>query len=348
MAPVLWYRQALQNLCILCTLAIVKTQMTISSLTYPMRRFGIITESPKMLRLFNIIEAISGTATTVLLTGETGTGKELVANAIHQHSTRASNRFVAINCGAIPSELMERELFGHEKGSFTGACEKVMGRLEYANGGTVFLDEIATLPLPLQVKLLRVIQEKKFERIGALTTVNLDVRFIAATNVNLQDEVRKGAFREDLYYRLNVVPIEIPPLRERKEDIPLLLHHFFEVYGKKYTRRIAGITNDAMDILLKYPWFGNIRELQNLTEMLVVLSKDDSQIDTDFLPSNFIREIDNPVCTYDEAVKAFEKEYILKILVITGWNRNDTAERLGMHRNTLSNKMKELGIQEAH
>ena len=311
-----------------------------------MRRFGIITKSPKMLRLFNIIEAISDTATTVLLTGETGTGKELVANAIHHYSTRASKRFVPINCGAIPAELMERELFGHEKGAFTGACQKVIGKIEHATGGTVFLDEIATLPLPLQVKLLRVIQEKKFERIGSLTTIHTDVRFIATTNVNLHGAVQKGAFREDLYYRLNVVPIEIPPLRERKEDIPLLINYFFEMYGKKYTKRIAGLTKSATDILLKYPWFGNVRELQNLIEMLVVLSKGDSKIDADFLPSNFIRETDNPVCTYDKAVKAFEKEYILRILAITGWNRNDAAERLGMHRNTLSNKMKYLGIQE--
>lgn len=313
-----------------------------------MRRFGIITESSKMTCLFKIVQAISNTDTTVLITGETGTGKELLANAIHECSSRASKRFVAINCGAIPAELMEREFFGHEKGAFTGASEKAIGRLEYADGGTVFLDEVATLPLPLQVKLLRVLQEKNFERIGSLTTISVNVRFIAAANVNLQEAVRKGTFREDLYYRLNVVPLEIPPLRKRKEDIPLLIRHYLEVYANKFKKRITGITDRVMDILLEHPWFGNVRELQNLTEMLVVLSEEDCKIDVDLLPSNILNEKEAPISTsFDEAVKLFQKEYILKVLATTEWNRYKAAKKMGMHRNTLSNKMKELGIQEA-
>lgn len=337
----------MQNLCILRTSGIVHVHKKIGLLP-PMRRFGIITESSKMTCLLKIVQAISNTDTTVLLTGETGTGKELLANAIHQSSSRASKKLVAINCGAIPAELMEREFFGHEKGAFTGASEKAIGRLEYADGGTVFLDEVATLPLPLQVKLLRVLQEKNFERIGSLTTISVNVRFIAAANVNLQEAVRKGTFREDLYYRLNVVPLEIPPLRKRKEDIPLLIRHYLEVYGNRYHKRITGITERAMDILLKYPWFGNVRELQNITEMLVVLSEDNTKIDVDLLPSNILNEKEAPISTsFDEAVKIFQKEYILKVLATTEWNRHEAAKKMGMHRNTLSNKMKELGIQEA-
>ncbi|MBW7956420.1 MAG: sigma-54-dependent Fis family transcriptional regulator [Deltaproteobacteria bacterium] len=314
-----------------------------------MYQYGIITESPKMKHVFQIMEAISKTSTTVLLTGETGTGKELVAQAIHHTSTRSQKPFVAINCGAIPSDLMERELFGHEKGSFTGANQKAIGKLEFANGGTIFLDEIATLPPHLQVKLLRVIQEKSFEPVGSLISVKVDVRFIAAANVNLLNEVKEGRFREDLYYRLNVLPIDIPPLRDRREDIPLLVQHYLSEYGKKYNKRIGGITDRALDILTKYSWFGNVRELQNLSEMLVVLAAEDSIIDADFLPETLFKSnVNKPAVTYEDAMKAFEKEYLIKVLQETNWNRTEASKKMGLHRNTLLNKMREHGLQEAH
>src|SRR3990170_2287534 len=314
-----------------------------------MSQFGIITASTNMQRILDTIEAISTTSTTVLITGETGTGKEIIAKAIHQNSSRAKKRFVVINCGAIPSGLMESELFGHEKGSFTGANRQAIRKLEHANGGTVFLDELSSLPLPLQVKLLRVIQERTIEPIGSLISSYIDVRFIAATNVSLEDEVQKGNFREDLYYRLNVLPIIVPPLRDRQEDIPLLIQHYLNIYAKKCNKQILGLTDRAMECLLNYPWFGNVRELQNLAEMLVVLSRVDSKIDVDLLPPTFLKNNQSRIgITFDEAVRTFERDYILNVLNGTGWNRLHAAKKLGMHRNTLLNKMKGLGIQETH
>src|SRR3989304_2916461 len=239
-----------------------------------MIQFGIITASPKVKHVLKIIESISNTSTTVLLTGETGTGKELIAQAIHQNRTRSHKPFVAIK---------------------------------------------------------------------------IDVRFIAATNVNVQEEVRKGTFREDLYYRLNVLPIEIPPLRERREDIPLLVRHYISEYGKKYNKRIAGITDKAMDVLTKHSWFGNVRELQNLSEMLVVLATEGSKIDEDFLPETLFKSnVNEPAGTYEEVMKAFEKEYLIKVLQETNWNRTEASKKMGFHRNTLQNKMREHGLKEAH
>ena len=314
-----------------------------------MSQFGIITASTKIQRILDTIEAISNTSTTVLITGETGTGKELIAKAIHQNSSRSKKRFLAINCGIIPSELMESELFGHEKGSFTGANPQTIGKLEYANGETVFLDEISSIPLPLQIKLLRVIQERTIERIGSLISSFIDVRFIAATNVSLEDEIRKDNFREDLYYRLNVLPIIVPPLRDRKEDIPLLIQYYLDIYAKKCNKQVIGLTDKAMEYLTNYPWFGNVRELQNLIEMFVVLSRVDSKIDVDLLPPTFLKNNDSRIeSTFDEAVRTFERDYILNVLNETGWNRLHAAKKLGMHRNTLLNKMKGLGIQETH
>ncbi|OGQ72739.1 MAG: hypothetical protein A2235_00725 [Deltaproteobacteria bacterium RIFOXYA2_FULL_42_10] len=314
-----------------------------------MSQFGIITASTKIQRILDTIEAISNTSTTVLITGETGTGKELIAKAIHQNSSRSKKRFLAINCGIIPSELMESELFGHEKGSFTGANRQTIGKLEYANGETVFLDEISSIPLPLQIKLLRVIQERTIERIGSLISSFIDVRFIAATNVSLEDEIRKDNFREDLYYRLNVLPIIVPPLRDRKEDIPLLIQYYLDIYAKKCNKQVIGLTDKAMEYLTNYPWFGNVRELQNLIEMFVVLSRVDSKIDVDLLPPTFLKNNDSRIeSTFDEAVRTFERDYILNVLNETGWNRLHAAKKLGMHRNTLLNKMKGLGIQETH
>src|SRR3972149_3265984 len=317
-----------------------------------MRRFGIIVKSPKMKCVLRLIDAISKTPTTVLILGESGTGKELIAQTIHKTSNRADKPLVAINCGAIPSDLMEKELFGNEKGAFTGAYQRAIGKLEYANGGTVFLDEISTLSTHLQVKLLRVLQEKTFEPIGALIPIKIDVRFIAAANVNLYEEVRKGNFREDLYYRLNVIPIELPPLRERQEEIPLLLTHYIKKYTDEFNKKITGITDNAMNILIKYSWPGNIRELQNLSEMLVVLSNENRKIDTDDLPS-YCLLMDGDVKAsstnkYHDAMQTFERKYILNILSETDWNRSEAAKKMGIHRNTLSNKIKELEIDITH
>ncbi|MCL4872647.1 sigma-54 dependent transcriptional regulator [bacterium] len=300
--------------------------------------------SPRMIYIAKLIDAISKTSATVLLTGETGTGKELIARAIHQESPRAQKPFVAINCGAIPAELMERELFGHVKGAFSGAHQNSIGKLEYADGGSVFLDEIATLPLPLQVKLLRVLQEKTFEPVGSLIPRKIDVRFIAAANVNLLDEVQKGLFREDLYYRLNVVPIHLPPLRERREDIRILFEHFIDMYSGKYKKRITGISEKTIERLMAHSWPGNIRELQNISEMLVVLAEDGSSIDTDSLPDGISEGCGDEPASYVDALRSFEKEFICKILNETGWNRTEAAKKMGIHRNTLTGKMKGLGI----
>ncbi|HEY4706569.1 MAG TPA: sigma-54 dependent transcriptional regulator [Thermodesulfobacteriota bacterium] len=310
-----------------------------------MRRFGIIVKSPKMERVLRLVDAISKTPTTVLLIGETGTGKELIAQAIHKTSNRADKPFVAINCGAIPHDLMERELFGNVKGAFTGAYQKAIGKLEYANGGTVFLDEISTLTPQLQVKLLRVIQEKSVEPIGSLIPIELDVRFIAAANVNLYEEVKKGNFREDLYYRLNVLPIELPPLRERTEDIPLLLQHFIEEYAHKYNKKIVSITDEAMNVLMTHSWPGNIRELQNLSEVLVVLWNENRKIDVNDLPKSCFQKAPTAdYLDYNDAMRSFEKEFIRNILSETGWNKTEAAKKMGIHRNTLLLKMKEFEL----
>lgn len=308
-----------------------------------MHNSGIISKSQKMQHIFKLIEAIAGTNTTVLLTGETGTGKELIANTIHSKSTRSDKPFVAINCGAIPAELMERELFGHEKGAFSGAHQKMIGKFEYADKGTIFLDEIATLPTQLQVKLLRVIQEKSFERIGSNSPIKVDVRFIAATNLNLSNEVNRGTFREDLYYRLNVVPIEIPPLREKKEDIPILVKHFIDEYSKRYNKQIDGLSEEVIRILVNHSWPGNIREIQNLSEMLVVLAKENAQIEAKDLPDCFFKT-KLVELTYENAFNSFEREYIKKILEFTNWNINEAAHKMDVHRNTLSKKIKKLSL----
>lgn len=310
----------------------------------------IISRSPRMKKVFDLIKAVSNTSSNVLITGESGTGKELVARAIQSMGTRRDKPFVAVNCGAVPAELMESELFGHEKGSFTGAHQRKIGKFEFADTGTVFLDEISTLPMPLQVKLLRVLQEKSFERVGSNTPIKVDIRVIAATNVDLGEEVRKGRFREDLYYRLKVVPIELPPLRDRKEDIPLLLSHFLEKHSRECNKKIAGITDDALSMLEGYHWPGNIRELENLTERMVVLAEEGSVITSADLPAGIGYSNGDIVSPSEggrdlrEAVQAFERRYIISVLNRTGWNRIEASRRLNIHRNTLLLKMKELGI----
>lgn len=310
----------------------------------------IVSKSPGMKRIFELIEMVSRSSSSVLITGESGTGKELVAAAIQSMGDRRDKPLVAVNCGAVPSELMESELFGHEKGSFTGAHARKIGKFEYADGGTIFFDEVSTLPMSLQIKLLRVLQEKTFERVGGNIPVKVDVRVIAATNVDLRDMVRKGTFREDLYYRLNVVPIELPPLRERVEDIPLLVRHFIEKHSRKCNKIIRGITPDAVDALTRYRWPGNVRELENLIERLVVLAKDGGLIAYADIPAGLTRTEAPPMTPdeagdFHEALKSFERNYIIGVLNRTNWNRIEAARVMNIHRNTLLMKMKSLGIK---
>jgi DNA-binding NtrC family response regulator len=313
----------------------------------------IISKTPVMEKVFELVQKVSPSSSSVLVTGESGTGKELIALAIHARSERCEKPFVIVNCGAIPSDIMESELFGHEKGAFTGAHARKIGKFEYADGGTVFLDEVATLPMTLQVKLLRVLQERSFERVGGNREIKVDIRVIAATNIDLDEAVRKGRFREDLYYRLKVVPIYLPPLRERKEDIGLLVEHFIGKHSKLCNRAIKGMSQEALMVLGDYPWPGNVRELENLVERLVVLAKDGSEITYEDLPVELF-------CTdrdwgfaggendFREACKAFERRYIIDILDKTNWNRGEAASLMKIHRNTLLLKMKELGIKKGH
>ena len=311
----------------------------------------IISRSPKMKPVFELIKAVSKTSSSVLITGESGTGKELVARAIQSRGPRKDKPFVAVNCGAIPSELMESELFGHEKGSFTGAHARKTGKFEYADGGTVFLDEVSTLPMHLQIKLLRVLQEKSFERVGSNTPIKVDIRVIAATNQDLEKEVRRGAFRDDLYYRLNVVPIVLPPLRERREDIPVLIHHFLKKHAAAFNKPVPNIMAEAINALRNFSWPGNIRELENLIERLVVLSREGRDITYYDLPVGMFTTDLNGQPTreaqdFREAVESFERHYIIGILNKTNWNRLEAARRMKVHRNTLLLKMKALKIKK--
>ncbi|MBI5588003.1 MAG: sigma-54-dependent Fis family transcriptional regulator [Deltaproteobacteria bacterium] len=314
--------------------------------------YGEITSrSPRMRVVFELINAVSQTSSSVLITGESGTGKELVARAIQSRGPRRDKPFVAVNCGAVPADLMESELFGHEKGSFTGAHARKIGKFEYADGGTLFLDEVSTLPMHLQVKLLRVLQEKSFERVGSNIPIKVDIRVMAATNVDLEKEVRKGTFREDLYYRLKVVPIELPPLRERREDIPLLIHHFLKKHAMAFNKPVPGISAEAINALRNFSWPGNIRELENLIERLVVLSRDGREITYEDLPVGmFTTDIDGypkgEARNFREAVESFERHYIIGVLNKTNWNKLEASRRMKVHRNTLLLKMKALKIKK--
>jgi DNA-binding NtrC family response regulator len=310
----------------------------------------IISKSPKMKRVFGLISMVSGTSSSVLITGESGTGKELVARAIQSMSLRKDKPFVAVNCGAVPAELIESELFGHEKGAFTGAHARKIGKFEYADEGTVFLDEVSTIPMNLQIKLLRVLQEKTFERVGSNIPIRVDIRVLAATNIDLEEAVRQGRFREDLYYRLKVVPVELPPLRERKEDIPLLIRHFLDKHSMRCNKKLRGITQEAVAALTEYHWPGNIRELENLIERLVVLAKANSTIRYNDLPSAIFsqgskRQSDSDANGLKEASQEFERRYIIEVLNKTNWNRAEAARHMNIHRNTLLMKMKSLGIK---
>ena len=310
----------------------------------------IIGESRPMQAVFSLIKKVAGTSSNVLITGETGTGKELAARAIHNQSPRVSKPFVAINCAAIPPELIESELFGHEKGAFTGAYSRNIGKFEFANNGSVFLDEISNLKLELQAKLLRFLQERDFARIGGHRSIKVDVRMITATNIPLKQMVQENYFREDLYFRLNVIPIELPPLRNRRGDIPLLANFFLDKFNRKLNQKIEGITQEAMTILETYHWPGNIRELENLIERLVVLRSHERWIDVKDLPFDLLYNEDALKAGQGvekgllQARRLFERQYILRALRICKYNQAKTARMLRIHRNTLIQKMKALEI----
>ena len=311
----------------------------------------IIGESRKMKEVFRLIQKVAPADSSVLITGESGTGKELVARAIHQESTRRAKPFVAINCAAIPSELMESEMFGHERGAYTGAYTRAVGRFELAHGGTIFLDEVATLRIDLQTKLLRALQEREIERLGSQKPIRLDVRVIAATNMDLGRAIQEGTFRRDLFFRLNVVPIYVPALRDRVQDIPLLITHFLKKYNVSFHKRIPGMTRDAIETLMEYQWPGNIRELENLIERLVVLGVDGEMIKLRDVPlDTLVKGCENVEFLPSEdwglfrARAVFEKKVILKTLERAQWNQSEAARVLKIHRNTLLQKMKEYHI----
>ena len=303
----------------------------------------IVGSSAALAAVLDQVRTVAPTDSTVLIEGETGTGKELIAHAIHTHSRRQARPFVKLNCAAIPLGLLESELFGHEKGAFTGAVSQKIGRFEAANGGTLFLDEIGDIPLELQAKLLRVLQEQEFERLGSTYTHRVNVRVVAATNQDLPRLVAEKKFRMDLYYRLNVFPITIPPLRHRMEDIPMLVAHFACKYAERMAKRIKSITSDAMEALVRYPWPGNIRELQNFIERAVILTKGDV-LQPSALPSNAATPAD--AVTLADA----EREHILNALRETNWvvgGRTGAAALLGLKRTTLISKMRKRGLSRA-
>lgn len=313
------------------------------------RKYGfanIVGKSEGMKRVFEIVEMVAKSKATVLIHGPSGTGKELVAKAIHYNSDRRDKPFVKTNCAALPDGLIESELFGHEKGAFTGAIRSAKGRFELADGGTLLLDEISEMSLPLQAKLLRVLQEKQFEKVGNPETFQVDVRVIATTNRDLKEEIRKGTFREDLYYRLNVVPIELPPLRERKDDIPLLVEYFIRKYSRDNNKEISGINTDALKLLMKYNWPGNVRELENTIERAVVISKEPVLSTQHFLTFNaFEEDWQGENSTWQgntKNLKEMERRKILEVLRETNGNRTRAAEELGISVRTLRNKLREF------
>lgn len=292
----------------------------------------------KMRKIFDLISTVSQSDGTVLIHGESGTGKELVARAIHNRGHRSNQPFVVINCAAIPATLMESEIFGYNRGAFTGATTTSIGKLEIADKGTVFLDDIDSLDINMQAKLLRIIQEKEFERLGSTKVIKADVRFVAASNKDLEKLISRGEFREDLYYRLNVLPIKLPPLRERRGDIPLLLNHFLELYAKNMGKSPKNISNEAVKVLTEYDWPGNVREVQNIVERFTTIKKG-SIIDLKDIATLDMGKREKKDMTLKEAVSAFEKKLIFEILESVEGNRKKAAERLGIHRNTLIAKM---------
>jgi len=316
---------------------------------------GIIGESEKMQNIFSLVESIADSDSTIIINGETGTGKGLIARAIHKFSHRRSKPFVQINCGAIPENLLESELFGHVRGAFTGATSPKQGKFEMADGGTIFLDEIGDMSPDLQVKILRVLEEKEFEQVGGCKTIKVDVRVIAATHRDLEEEVQKGSFREDLFYRLFVIPITLPSLRERKSDIPLLISHFLKHFNEKNNRNVEGISEDAMTAIMNYSWKGNVREIKNMVEGLVVL-KGEGLITLKDLPEKITMkktsvsmpkiDISQEGICLSTAVSEFEKSLIVQCLEQTKWVKKKAAKLLQVNRTTLVEKIKRHHLEQ--
>ncbi|MEO0124386.1 MAG: sigma-54 dependent transcriptional regulator [candidate division WOR-3 bacterium] len=299
-------------------------------------------ESPKMKEILSLIPRIARSDASVLILGESGTGKELIARLIHEASSRKNRNFIPISCAALPETLIESELFGYERGAFSGAEKRKFGKFELADKGTLFLDEIGDLPLTVQVKLLRVLQEFTFERLGSNVPIKVDVRLICATNQDLKQKISEGKFREDLYYRINVVTINIPPLRERKEDIKPLVDHFLKKFAKLGRKPVKGITKEALNNLLRYDWPGNVRELENVIERALVLSRGEL-IGPEDVP---LQSQESAKTTDSDLLAEVEKNHITKILEKTNWNLSEAARKLGIHRNTLRLKIKEFNLKE--
>ena len=305
---------------------------------------NIVGKSEKMVKIFELIRHIAPYDSSVLIMGESGTGKELIANAIHYHSPRASLPFIKVSCASLSEGIIESELFGHEKGAFTGAITSRKGRFEMAHGGTLFLDEVEDIPPSTQIKLLRVLQEAEFERVGGNKTIQVDIRIIAASNRDLQEAVEQGSFREDLYYRLNVVNIKLPPLRERKEDIPFLAHFFMEKYNQKYQMKVKGVSQRAMNVLTDYQWKGNVRELENTLESIMVINSPEV-IDLPHLPQEVREFRESPeviLVKIGTPLEEVEKEILLQTLKITKGNKRKAAQMLGINVRTIHRKMEQL------
>ncbi|MFQ5431641.1 MAG: sigma-54 interaction domain-containing protein [Nitrospinota bacterium] len=345
-----------------------------TSLEYP--AVNIIGESHRIREVFDTVQRLSDTDSTVLILGESGTGKELFARSIHTYSPRRDKNFVVVNCGAIPAELLESELFGHEKGSFTGAIRSRIGKFELAHRGTIFLDEIGDMSPALQVKLLRILQEQEFERVGGNQVIKTDVRVLAATNQNMPAAIKNGKFREDLFYRLNVIPLNLPPLRDRREDIPKLVEHFIKKFNRTKSRSVTGVDGEAMKSIKEYEWPGNVRELENICERLVVIKGEgmleaadlppyitgdmaaQEQLKADMLlvggneveleerklKSGPLTEIPETGISLKEVVEEYEMSLVLQALEKCNWVKNKAAKMLGLNRTTLVEKLKKRGI----
>jgi len=311
---------------------------------------NIIGSSDKMQQIFNIINEVSNSQSTVLITGESGTGKELVARAIHRGGDNKDKPFIAVDCAAIPENLVESELFGHEKGAFTDATSQKIGKFEMANGGTLFLDEIGNLGEDIQCKILRVLEEREITRVGGTKTIKIGARVVSATNIDIKKAIKEKKFREDLYYRLNVIPVNLPKLNERKGDIPTLIEHFIKIFNKELGKKVEGVSKEALEFLVNYSWPGNVRELKNVVERLVALSKE-SIVTPRGLPIEIIlSETEKAEDYFDkvslrEARDEFEKRFILKMLKKVNWNQSKAAHLLGMHRNALLYKIKLFGLR---
>ncbi|MBW2340087.1 MAG: sigma-54-dependent Fis family transcriptional regulator [Deltaproteobacteria bacterium] len=309
----------------------------------PKARFAMITENGEMKRLLQQVQEIAHSQASIFIQGESGTGKELFARYIHNYSNRRDRLFVAINCSALPETLLESELFGHEKGSFTGAITRKKGKFELANHGTMLLDEISEMNIQLQAKLLRVLQEREIDRIGGTTPIPVDVRIIATTNTDIEKQIRDGKFREDLYYRLNVIPFHLPPLKDRRDDIPLLARHFVEKYNRLDKRNVKGLTESAIEVLMRMPWRGNVRELENVIERAVLMCSGDFINEEDIGSREKMRAVETTGSTFVPSVslKEMERKVIFHALDQTNGNRTRAADILGISVRTLRNKLNE-------